>query len=134
MKTLTYILLLTFCYTVNGQVIGDKLNRFLDQEEELNISYYTIKDNYFEVIASNDSIITVFIFDYKRKKLIGIDYVCRSETIKINKLKSIIIGYNPYGEGIWKNNNLILVEKEYVIQIRDAKIRNRRIQRTNKEE
>jgi hypothetical protein len=128
MKTLTYILLLTFCYSAQGQVIGEKLNNFLKKDKEIGVTHYAMKNDYFYVIAATDSLTKLFIFDYDHEKLIGIDYAYEEESLKIDALKSLTEGFYPYGEGVWMKDRLIIVEKYCLIQIRDVKIRDRRIQ------
>lgn len=134
MKTQLTFLLITIWLHGFSQQIGDKLSTVLAKDKDIGISYYVLMDNYFEIVAKNDSIITVFIFDYSHEKLIGVDYIYREESLKKQALNKLISGSDMYGDCVWKKGSLFIMEKDNIIQIRDAKVRNRRIQNISKKE
>ena len=121
MKKLLTILLIFTASICQSQNIGDKLEYLLDNKKEFNLVVYRIDDNYFELVSNNDSVIIVYLMDFKRRKVFGIDYLYPDGDRLNTGLKIALNEAYEIGDRVWMVKNNIIIARETEIIVRDVR-------------
>ena len=117
MKTLLILLLPLHLMAQN---IGDSYHS-ITRNDSLQIEHYRLLDNYFELVVYYDDHITVFLSDYKARKIFGIDYIYPDIDNQSERLSGIKNGAYEIGNGVWIKQNVIITQRENEIILRDVR-------------
>lgn len=120
MKLYVTILLLWLCLSVSSQTIGDKLEYLLDNKVQFNLTKQRFTDNYLELYSFSDTVVVVYLVDYKTRKVFGVDnlYV---EGDRLNKrLKMAVNDAYSIGYNIWIKEDVLIIARKDDIIFRDV--------------
>jgi|GEM_PF-4590572 len=125
MKTIITLLLLVLSFTVYSQ-IGMHNDKIIETYE---IDVYTLEDNYYQLVSKTDTLITLYIMDFKTLLCVGVDYVYRDEESRNTSLSDALNHTYELGKDVYVRGNIIILIMETEIKLRDVRYITRRASR-----
>ena len=132
MKTTFLVILTISSLFLQAQDIGDKYDVLINLKKELNITSYGLDSNHFEMMSELDTVCRIFLIDYKKRIIFGIDYLFLKDDHFLSMLSHLTKDSYQISRNTWITNNdrIIYINRDLEIFERDLKlIKKRRLKR-----